>query len=1206
MFKHVTTLDDIGKDKSATRQFTDREELKQTFTRMVEQLSPQKHCVLVNYGIGGIGKSALQEELTRLIKQKKDNNLIWSRLNFEDYKTATAAVRNLRFKLGGDHKIPFYAYDVAYAIYWRKANPDIPMDPRTCSILEHSDTLVTILTSIESIPVIGAATKIAKASREWSGLLKSWWNTRGKDELKKIMDLEQHQIEAFLPIFFAADLNAYIQAGSQKLVIFLDTHELLWDNSEARSEDRFLDQDKWLREMIKNLPGILWYISGREKLRWEQEDPYWNQIMEQHLIDALSAKDIAWFLKQSGVQDPELIQAIIDSSEGVPFYLDLALDTIADMEAKGNIPSPKDFSGTHKDLYDRFKGSLEKDELSLLKHLAVSRFWDKKICGVMIEKFTIVFNLTRFRDLIRFSFVEQTDKPDTYTFHNLMQRSLVSQLPPDEICQIHQALFEYYNEKIKGVDSRQITDLDILHLEEAFYHAKGSMLPDDLMEWYLDAEVPFEAGAKYTDLVRMLTDLTAHFEATAPKDDENLAVSAFCLGNILIHTGRYKEAEKLLNQSFDYALLSEDEEGQVDILLSLSGLKEMEGKFLKAEEFCRNALSISIRVNGEKDIDTSRVRNQLALILNKQGRFEEAEPLFKSGLETTREKYGEDDPDTANMLNNLAMNQMQTDQKEEAAACLRQAIEISERHLPKNHPNIANMQINLATLLVNTENPEDAEPLCRSALKTYEEITDTHNFQILNANDALGLSLSHQGRYKEAKPILTNAWEIKKELLGEDNVLAFSSLPHLGQICFQTGDLEASEKYYDQSYQSHLKHFGSNHHRTQLSLEHLMDLYDNIYLVLKEEGYTNEDLTPLLYKALGKAENNKAVLPILNRLIEFKADDIVLLEKRGTLLCQEFKDYDLAISDFNRILQISPGNITALFLRSQCRSDLMDYTQALKDIDCAISSFEEHGALHVNRAQILYKLRKFHQALEACNRAVTLSPELNFCFLNRGIFFYGVGKTDLALADFSKTLALSPDHANALEWRATAIHLENKKDYDAALTDINRAIELDMDNTGHYFWRAIIMLEKSGPDQALADLNFACKKGPFSSRNFLWRGVAFKLLGDDQSAGQDWDRIMAPEKDFGNVYNTKFYRCLAKIFAQNENLNLSYLEEALVGTCPIDQLRTWLYQLKGLYLLFPDVDGLKNAMAVLEPGLADLTQQALKDLATDRDEKQSD
>ena len=56
----------------AARQFTARDEFKAVFDTALDSVTPDRHSVLMFYGVGGIGKSALIRELRRRRRKRGD------------------------------------------------------------------------------------------------------------------------------------------------------------------------------------------------------------------------------------------------------------------------------------------------------------------------------------------------------------------------------------------------------------------------------------------------------------------------------------------------------------------------------------------------------------------------------------------------------------------------------------------------------------------------------------------------------------------------------------------------------------------------------------------------------------------------------------------------------------------------------------------------------------------------------------------------------------------------------------------------------------------------------------------------------------------------------------------------------------------------------------------------------------------------------
>ncbi|MEO1478532.1 MAG: hypothetical protein AAFV01_08145 [Bacteroidota bacterium] len=91
----------------AARQFTDRDEFKAVFDTALDSVTPDRHSVLMFYGVGGIGKSALIRELRRRLREERPADrppAVHARVEFTDPESrlpTTALVRALRGVVSG-------------------------------------------------------------------------------------------------------------------------------------------------------------------------------------------------------------------------------------------------------------------------------------------------------------------------------------------------------------------------------------------------------------------------------------------------------------------------------------------------------------------------------------------------------------------------------------------------------------------------------------------------------------------------------------------------------------------------------------------------------------------------------------------------------------------------------------------------------------------------------------------------------------------------------------------------------------------------------------------------------------------------------------------------------------------------------------------------------------------------------------------------
>jgi hypothetical protein len=93
-----------------------------------------------------------------------------------------------------------------------------------------------------------------------------------------------------------------------------------------------------VRELVKQLPEALWVICGRQKLRWEEIEPDWSNSLSQHELKALPDQSSRQFLASCGIASEPIQDAIVKGSQGVPHYLDLAVDTLQSTNPRFQLP----------------------------------------------------------------------------------------------------------------------------------------------------------------------------------------------------------------------------------------------------------------------------------------------------------------------------------------------------------------------------------------------------------------------------------------------------------------------------------------------------------------------------------------------------------------------------------------------------------------------------------------------------------------------------------------------------------------------------------------------------------------------------------------------------------------------------------------------------------------------------------------------------
>ena len=226
--------------------------------------------------------------------------IIWTSLDLQldKHREINTFLVTLKNDLQNKHKIDFPAFEIAHAIYWKKANPEIQLRKDNYLLFEGNNASDDIFGIVSQIPYLGIVPYVGRLLiKDLPDYLRKWWTKRGEAELQKLSEKEPLEIEKLLSYFWAQDLNNYLKDSSKIAVLFIDTYEALWEKE--RGLGNFNARDEWVREFISNLPkSCLCVIFGREELRWKEVKKDWNNYLKQYKLEKLPEENILDFLNR--------------------------------------------------------------------------------------------------------------------------------------------------------------------------------------------------------------------------------------------------------------------------------------------------------------------------------------------------------------------------------------------------------------------------------------------------------------------------------------------------------------------------------------------------------------------------------------------------------------------------------------------------------------------------------------------------------------------------------------------------------------------------------------------------------------------------------------------------------------------------------------------------------------------------------------------
>lgn len=217
-------------------------------------------------------------------------------------------------------------------------------------------------------------------------------------------------------------------------------------------------------------------------------------------------------------------------------------------------------------------------------------------------------------------------------------------------------------------------------------------------------------------------------------------------------------------------------------------------------------------------------------------------------------------------------------------------------------------------------------------------------------------------------------------------------------------------------------------------------------------------------------------------------------------------DYDHAIEDCNKAIDIDPNYAGAYHNRGGAYSEKGAYDLALADLSKAIELNPGFASAYYNRGNVYRMKGNYGQAIKDYNKAVELDSNHVSAYYNRGNIYGGMGEYNRAIEDYNKAIAIKPNFADAYNARGNA-HV-GKGDYNLAIEDCSKAIELDSNMAEAYHSRGTAYAGKENHDRAIEDFDKAIELNPDFPDAYNSRGIAYAGKGDYGRAIESYDRAI--------------------------------------------------------------------------------------------------
>ncbi len=277
------------------------------------------------------------------------------------------------------------------------------------------------------------------------------------------------------------------------------------------------------------------------------------------------------------------------------------------------------------------------------------------------------------------------------------------------------------------------------------------------------------------------------------------------------------------------------------------------------------------------------------------------------------------------------------------------------------------------------------------------------------------------------------------------------------------------------------------------------------------------------------------------RTLELDALNAIALTWRVTELRQlrRFDEAERALDEAVEI--VGPESVALVNERGWLFDDRGEYEQALAQFERALELDSGNVIAFTWRVTELRQLRRFDEAERALDEAVAVIGETPAVVTERGWLFNDLGEHEQALAQFERALELDPVNASALIWRVT--ELRHLRRFDEAERALDEAVgRLGSETVALVNERGWLHTDRGDLELALAEFRRAVELDRLNEQALTWRVTLLRQLRRFAEAGTALDEAFERLGETAALRNERGLLCSDR--GEHENA-LAEFERAL-------------------------------------------------------------
>lgn len=275
--------------------------------------------------------------------------------------------------------------------------------------------------------------------------------------------------------------------------------------------------------------------------------------------------------------------------------------------------------------------------------------------------------------------------------------------------------------------------------------------------------------------------------------------------------------------------------------------------------------------------------------------------------------------------------------------------------------------------------------------------------------------------------------------------------------------------------------------------------------------FTPKDFILYLWKSevLSSRRSYQEALKAANQAIQNNPDHSIGYFKRAQVKVElenlrkqiwEEKDYEDAIADINKALELNPGNASFYIYKGKIYGLKEDYAKAIEYLKKAIKAEPDFATAYAELGLVYAKQGNEQEFTKNLEKALRLKPDSGKLYKVRGNGYFALKKQDKGIRDYETAIGLSldPEASSHLYYYWRGLELYKLEDYEGAVRNFDEAIKLILDNPLYYSNLGNAYFQMGEKQKGIENYDKAIKLDPGSAEKYYsWRG--FQLYSQEDN-----------------------------------------------------------------------------------------------------------